>query len=209
MRASSVSRPYISYVRRGTMPSCRMRSRTVQWFIRLRDLLLMPDQVLGAGDYVGTPVAVKLSRVGTTETRSVKYLSQLNNELRILGHLRHPNIVFVRRVRGYAAQPARVNTRNGKRCDAQEFHQRQSGSGKQRCAFVHPSSVILCTAVLAHTAASNRSRRFASYECICRNAPRRTSQFQGRAVGLWFVTPSHVAWKTLGRNCTVAGSCGL
>ena len=55
------------------MPSCRMRSRTVQWFIRLRDLLLMPDQVLGAGDYVGTPVAVKLPRVGTTETRSVKY----------------------------------------------------------------------------------------------------------------------------------------
>jgi len=66
-------------------------------------LLVMPDLVLGAGVfgfmctgvYVGTPVAVTLPRVGTTETRSVKYFSQWSNELRVLRRLRHPNIVIL------------------------------------------------------------------------------------------------------------------
>lgn len=67
------------------------------WYIPSKDLKLDPDKVLGSGSfgivhaasYLGTPAAVKLSKLLRAPTLNV-----LVNEMRILRRIRHPNIVL-------------------------------------------------------------------------------------------------------------------
>lgn len=72
------------------------------WLIDEADVAIMwPKQTLGAGSFGvvaaatlhATPVAVKMPKETSTK-RNPRFLSQLGNELRILRHVRHPNIVL-------------------------------------------------------------------------------------------------------------------
>jgi len=72
------------------------------WLLELSDLRLAPNRVLGAGAfglvlmgmYRGMPVAVKVPREMEDVSLSRRQFISLANELRILRHLRHPNIVL-------------------------------------------------------------------------------------------------------------------
>jgi len=68
------------------------------WLVKSSDICIFPQQILGVGsfgcvvaaEFHGTKVAFKFPRCIATD--STKYLANLANELRILRHLRHPNI---------------------------------------------------------------------------------------------------------------------
>eukprot|EP00929_Paragymnodinium_shiwhaense_P065395 TRINITY_DN3278_c0_g1_i3.p1 TRINITY_DN3278_c0_g1~~TRINITY_DN3278_c0_g1_i3.p1 ORF type:complete len:1193 (-),score=232.10 TRINITY_DN3278_c0_g1_i3:231-3809(-) len=72
-----------------------------QWLINTDELEIMPEELLGAGTFGvvvaskfhGTTVAVKLMR-SASDACTAKALPTLATELRILRHVRHPNIVL-------------------------------------------------------------------------------------------------------------------
>jgi len=71
------------------------------WLIKVDDLKIMHKQVLGSGSYgmvvsgvvQNTPVAVKLPKDPANAELNTRHFISLANELRVLRHLRHPNIV--------------------------------------------------------------------------------------------------------------------
>jgi len=85
-----------------------------QWLIKPEELRTKPDSVLGkggfgkvvCGEFHGTPVAVKMTKVGAEEEADsgegaehkaaarTKMLISIYNEIRILRHVRHPNVVL-------------------------------------------------------------------------------------------------------------------
>jgi len=85
---------------------CRLQEianlgRNERWLINGSEVMLRPDKILGSGgfgvvisgSYHGTPVAVKVPRQSIDGT-NVTQLPMISNELRILRHVRHPNIVL-------------------------------------------------------------------------------------------------------------------
>ena len=74
--------------------------RREHWLVAEEDLRLLPQKILGSGSFGvvvaarlhGTAVVVKLQRRAATGD-NIRYLVQIGNELRILRHVRHPNIV--------------------------------------------------------------------------------------------------------------------
>lgn len=75
--------------------------RKEHWLLNTSDVKLNPDAVLGSGSFGavvighfrGSLVAVKVAR-GTRDRATMQHLPALGNELRILRHVRHPNVVL-------------------------------------------------------------------------------------------------------------------
>jgi len=71
------------------------------WLLDAQHVCLQPDQVLGTGTFGavfgatlhGTPVAVKVPRL-SENCVYLKHLVTLANEVRILRHVRHPNVIL-------------------------------------------------------------------------------------------------------------------
>jgi len=72
-----------------------------RWLMSLNEVDVAPDQILGAGSFGvvvcgwlhGSPVALKTTR-STNDGASPKQLLAIANEIRILRHIRHPNVVL-------------------------------------------------------------------------------------------------------------------
>eukprot|EP00928_Gymnodinium_smaydae_P026190 TRINITY_DN20638_c0_g1_i1.p1 TRINITY_DN20638_c0_g1~~TRINITY_DN20638_c0_g1_i1.p1 ORF type:complete len:834 (-),score=80.04 TRINITY_DN20638_c0_g1_i1:306-2807(-) len=83
---------------RSSLSDLRTLVKREHWFIPPADIRLMPDHLLGEGGYgsvvkgkfYGASVAVKLPSVAVNDSKALKVLS---NELRVLRHASHPNLV--------------------------------------------------------------------------------------------------------------------
>jgi len=81
------------------------------WLLPLPDVTIMPAKILGkggfglviAGRYCGSPVAVKVGKSGASslvdtvsqdDKKELQHLSAVANEIRLMRHVRHPNIVL-------------------------------------------------------------------------------------------------------------------
>lgn len=82
----------------GSMVGIVSLGQQEHWTIPTSEIMLYTGKVLGmgsfgvvvAGSFVGSPVAVKVAKVDT----STSCLPALSNELRILRHVRHPNVAL-------------------------------------------------------------------------------------------------------------------